>query len=72
MEDNNKERKAHSPPPVVKSLILEVKDILNPSSSYSFEIEIQNIRIHVPISDLVKHEDFKMYLSKHFQPEPSR
>jgi hypothetical protein len=71
MEDNNKERKTHSPPPVVKSPILEVKDILKPPSSYSFEQEIQNIRIHVPISELVKNEDFKRCLSKNFQPEPA-
>jgi ribonuclease HI len=71
MADNNKERKAHSPPPVVKSPILEVKEILKPPSSYSFEQEIQNIRIPVPISELVKHEDFKRCLSKNFQPEPA-
>jgi hypothetical protein len=68
---NNKERKAQSPPPVVKSPILEVKEILKPPSPYSFEHEIQNIRIHVPLSKLVKHEDFIRCLSNIFQLEPA-
>jgi hypothetical protein len=70
MEDNNKERKSNSPPPVVKSPILEVKEIFEPPSSYIFEKEIQKTRIPMHISDLVKHEDFKRCLSKLFQPEP--
>jgi ribonuclease HI len=56
---------------VVKSPVLEVKEILKPPSPYSFEHEIQNIRIPVPLSELVKHEDFKRCLSKKFQPEPA-
>jgi ribonuclease HI len=56
---------------VVKSPFLEVREILNVSSSFIFEHEIQKIRILVPILDLFKHEDFKMCLSKMLQPEPS-
>jgi hypothetical protein len=54
--DNSKEKEAQTPPPVVKIPIPEVKEILKPPSSFSFEHEIQNIRIHVPLSELVKHE----------------
>jgi hypothetical protein len=71
MADNNKERKAHSPPPVVKGPILEVKEIVKPPSSFSLEHDIQKIRIPVPLSELVKHEDFKRCLSKKILPEPA-
>jgi hypothetical protein len=56
---------------VVKSLVPEVREILKPPSSFNFEHEIQKIRIHVPLSELVKHEDFKRCLSKLLQSEPS-
>jgi hypothetical protein len=48
-----------------------VREIPKPPSSFNFEHEIQKIRIPVPISELVKHEDFKRSLSKILQPEPS-
>jgi hypothetical protein len=69
--DINKGKEAHKPPLVVKIPILEIKEILNPPSSFNFEHEIQKIRIHVPLSELVKHEDFKRCLSKMLHPEPS-
>jgi ribonuclease HI len=46
-----------------------VREILNPPSSFNFEHEIQKIRIPVPLSELVKHEDFKRSLSKLLLPE---
>jgi hypothetical protein len=69
--DNSKEKEVQNPPPVVKIPIPEVKEILKPPSSFIFEHEIQKIRIPVPLSELVKHEDFKRCLSKMLQPEPS-
>jgi ribonuclease HI len=69
--DRSKEKKAQTPPPVVKSPVPEVREILKAPSSFIFEHEIQKVRIHVPISELVKHEDFKRCLSKMLQPEPS-
>jgi hypothetical protein len=56
---------------MVKISTPEVKDILNPPSSFSFENEIQNIKIPVPFLELVKNEDFKRYLSKMLHLEPS-
>jgi hypothetical protein len=44
---------------------------LKPPSSFNFEHEIQKIKIPVPLSELVKHEDFKKSLSKLLQSEPS-
>jgi hypothetical protein len=50
---------------------LEVKDILKYPSSFSFESEIQKIKIPVPFLELIKNEEFKRYLSKMLQTEPS-
>jgi hypothetical protein len=68
--NNNKEKKVWNPPPIAKYLVPEVREILKPPSSFSFEHEIQKIRIIVPLSELVKHEDFKRFLSKLLHPEP--
>jgi len=43
---------------------------MKPPSSFNFEHEIQKIKIHVPLSELVKHEDFKTILSKLLLLEP--
>jgi hypothetical protein len=69
--NNNKEKKAQNPSPVAKDLIPEVREVLKPPPSFNFEHEIQKIRIPVPLSELVKHEDFKKSLSKLLQSEPS-
>jgi hypothetical protein len=71
MEENNKERKEHSPPSMVKCPILEVKEIVKPPSYFSLEHEIQKIRIPIPILELVKNEDFNRCLSKKIIPEPT-
>jgi ribonuclease HI len=68
--DGVKEKEAN-PPPLVKGPIPEVKEVVKPPSSFSFDHEIQKIRILVPLSDLINHEDFKWCLSKVWQPEPS-
>jgi hypothetical protein len=68
--NTNKEKKAQNSPPIAKDPVPEVREILKPPSSFNFEHEIQKIRILVPLSELVKHEDFKRSLSKLLQPEP--
>jgi hypothetical protein len=50
--------------------ISEVREIPKPPSSFSFENEIQKIRIPVPLLELVKNEDFKRSLSKLLLSEP--
>jgi hypothetical protein len=55
----------------LKSPVLEVKEILKLPSSFIFEHEIQKIRIPVPFLELIKNAEFKGYLSKILQPEPS-
>jgi hypothetical protein len=69
--DNSKEKEAQNPPPFVKGPIPEVKEVLKRPSSFIFDHEIQKIMIPVPLSDLIKHEDFKRCLSKVWQPKPS-
>jgi hypothetical protein len=39
--NNNKEKKAQNPPPIAKDPVPEVREILKPPSSFSFEHEIQ-------------------------------
>jgi hypothetical protein len=68
---NNKEKETQNLPPVAKGPIPEVREIMKPPSYFNFEHEIQKIRIHVPLSELVKHEDFRRSLSKLLLPEPS-
>jgi hypothetical protein len=69
--DGSKEKEVQKPSPMVKGLIPEVKEILKPSPFLNFDHEIQKLRILVPLSELVKHEDFKRSLSKLLQSEPA-
>jgi hypothetical protein len=62
--DDSKGKKVQIPSLVVKTLVLEVKEIPKFASPFNFEYEIQKIRIPIPLSELVKHEYFKISLSK--------
>jgi hypothetical protein len=64
-----KEKKNQNTSPTAKEPISEVRETPKPFPSYSFEHEIQKIRILVPLSELVKNEDFKRSLSKLLQSE---
>jgi ribonuclease HI len=64
-----KEKKTQSASPATKEPITEVREAPKPIPSFNFEHEIQKIRIPVPLSELVKNEDFKRSLSKLLQPE---
>jgi hypothetical protein len=56
---------------LIRNPTLEDKEILKSSPPFSFEIEIQKIKIPVPFLELIKNEEFKKYLSKMLQPESS-
>jgi hypothetical protein len=43
VENNNKGKKAHNPPPVVKGPILELREIIMAPSSFKFEHEMKKI-----------------------------
>jgi hypothetical protein len=60
----SKEKYAQIPQSLVKNPTLEVKEILKSPSSFSFESDIQKIKIPVNFLELIKNEEFKKYLSK--------
>ena len=64
-----KDKRTQSVVPVVKEPVSEVREAPKPIPSFNFEHEIQKIRILVPLSELVKNEDFKRSLSKLLQSE---
>jgi ribonuclease HI len=69
-----KEKKTQNTLPSAKELISKVRETPKPLSSFSFEHKIQKIRIPIPLSELVRNEDFKRSLSKLLQfesPHPS-
>jgi hypothetical protein len=62
-----KEKKAQNTSPIAKEPVSEVREAPKLISSFSFEHEIQKIRILIPLSEIVKNEDFKISLSKMLQ-----
>jgi hypothetical protein len=64
-----KEKRTQSALPAAKEPATEVREAPKPISPFNFEHEIQKIRIPVPLSELVKNEDFKRSLSKLLQSE---
>jgi hypothetical protein len=68
---SNKEKDSQNPQVLIRDPHPETKEVLKPSPSFSFENEIHKIKIHVPFLELIKIEDFKIYLSKMLQPESS-
>jgi hypothetical protein len=68
---SSKEKDSQSSQVLIINPSPETKEILKPSSSFSFEDEIQKIKIPIPFLELIKNEEFKKYLSKMLQPEAS-
>jgi hypothetical protein len=68
---SSKEKEEQNSQIVIKTPVLEIKEIMKYPSSFSFENEIQKIKIPVPFLELIKNEEFKKYLSKMLQPESS-
>jgi hypothetical protein len=69
--DNNKGKKAQPLSPMVQIHVPEVREIPKITLSFNFKHEIQKIRIHVPLSKLIKHEVFKKHLFELLQSETS-
>ena len=59
-----KEKKTQSASPAAREPVTEVREAPKSTPSFNFEHEIQKIRITIPLSKLVKNEDFKRSLSK--------
>jgi hypothetical protein len=68
---SSKEKYSQKPQVLIIDPPPETKEILKPSPSFSFENEIQKIKIPVPFLELIKNEDFRKYLSKMLQPKSS-
>jgi hypothetical protein len=64
MTVGNKEKDVQRPQYLVKNPTPEVRGIFKSPSSFSFESEIQKIKIPVPFLELIKNEEFKKYVSK--------
>jgi hypothetical protein len=57
--DSHRGKKAQPLSPIVHNHVPEIREIPKPTYSFNFEHEIQNIRIPVPLTELIKHEEFK-------------
>jgi hypothetical protein len=71
VEASSKEKETQNPQAVIKNPILGVKEILKPPPLLYLIMKFQKIIIPVPFLELVKIDDFKRYLSKVLQHEPS-
>jgi hypothetical protein len=69
--DDHRGKKAQPLSPIVHNHVPEIREIPKLSSSFNFEHEIQKIRIPVPLTDLIKHEEFKKCFSEILQSETS-
>jgi ribonuclease HI len=61
--DSNRGKKAQPPPPIIQVHAPEIREIPKLTSSFNFEHEIQKIRIPVPLTELIKHGEFKKRFS---------
>jgi hypothetical protein len=59
--------KAHQPPPF-KIVVPEVKEFDRPKAYFILEHELRKIKIHVPLSELLKNEPFEKSIMKVLQP----
>jgi hypothetical protein len=69
--NSHRGKKAQPLSPIVHNHVPEIREIPKLTSSFNFEHEIQNIRIHVPLTELIKHEEFKKCFSELLQSEAS-
>jgi hypothetical protein len=64
-------KKAQPLSPIVHNHVPEIREIPKPMSSFNFEHEIQKIRIPVPLTELIKHGEFKKCFSELLKSESS-
>jgi hypothetical protein len=62
--------KAQKLPPS-KPIVPEIKEVDRPSTSFSLEHELRKIKIHVPLTELMKNGPFKKSIMKVLQPTTS-
>jgi hypothetical protein len=61
--DAQRGKKAQPLSPIVQNHVPEIREIPKSMSSFNFEHEIQKIRIPVPLTELIKHGEFKKCFS---------
>jgi ribonuclease HI len=69
--DNHKGKKAQPLSPIIQIHAPEIREIPKPTPSFNFEHEIQKIRIPVPLTELIKHGEFKKHFSDLLKSEAS-
>jgi len=69
--DSNKGKKAQSLSPIIQIHAPEIREVPKLPSSFNFEHEIQKIRIPVPLTELIKHGEFKKCFSDLMKSEAS-
>jgi hypothetical protein len=69
--DSHKGNKAQPLSPIIQNHAPKIKEILNLAPSFNFEHEIQKIRIPVPLTELIKHGEFKRRFSDLLKSEAS-
>jgi len=61
--DSHRGKKSQPLSPIVQNHVLEIREIPKFTSSFKFEHEIQKIKIPVPLTELIKHGEFKRCFS---------
>jgi ribonuclease HI len=69
--DSHKGKKAQPLSPIIQIHAPEIREIPKLTSSFNFEHEIQKIRIPVPLTELIKHGEFKKCFSDLLKSETS-
>jgi hypothetical protein len=63
MTVGRKKKDAQNPPVLIEDPTPEVKEIMKSPSSFSFENEVQKIKIPVPFLEPIKIKELRKYLS---------
>jgi ribonuclease HI/uncharacterized small protein (DUF1192 family) len=67
--DNHRGKKAQPLSPIIQNHSPKFREIPKLTPSFNFEHEIQKIRILVPLTELIKHEEFKRRFSELLKSE---
>jgi uncharacterized small protein (DUF1192 family) len=71
ISDAHRGKKAQPLSPIIHNQVPEIREILKPMPSFNFEQEIQKVRIPVPLTELIKHGEFKKRFSELLKSEAS-
>jgi ribonuclease HI len=69
--DGHRGKKAQPLSPIIQNHAPEIREIPKLTSSFNFEHEIQKIRIPMPLTELIKHGEFKKRFSDLLKSEAS-